>query len=175
MAVRQSLTFDLDESGIEHGENQFTLRLQSGELEVRANLTPQQLQTLVLQGLHQMPDIAPQLPVADEEDAFRLPMQFLKLYDDRAIQTLLREIDSEDMLNLLWYMQDDAFTVRFTDNLSRRAAEMCVEDLALITHNRPPFAQCPAVYLRKGREAAQRVLALVNRLIETGTLEDLRA
>ena len=150
----------------------FLLRFDLGSDSVTAELTPAALQTLGLQCVALMPQLAPQYTVASVEDAYRLPARQLKELDDRSTQLLLRELQSDSLIDFLWYMKDGDLIKLMLRNMSARAAEMMMDDLDQRWRGKNPDralvaqAQC-------GRAATQQVMAVVRRLIGEGQLPDI--
>lgn len=181
------LIFEKDESGlritlrdatpsiaraaIADGEH-FLLRFDLGSDSVSAELTPAALQILGLQCVALMPQLGPQYTVASVEDACRLPARLLNELDDRSIQRLLRELQSDSLIDFLWYMKDAGLIKLMLRNMSERAAEMLMDDLNTQWRGKNPD-QALATYARRGREAVQDVMAVVRRLIAEGLLPDV--
>jgi flagellar motor switch protein FliG len=83
----------------------------------------------------------------------------LKEVDDRSIQTLLREIASDQLLLALRGADDD-LKAKIFKNMSKRAAEMLREDLA---------AAAPA-RLADVEAAQKEILAVARRLSDAGEM-----
>ncbi len=78
----------------------------------------------------------------------------LKL-DDRAMQTVVRNVDTKD-LALALRNASEAVRARFLSNMSQRAAEMLTEEMSLATQ----------VRLKNVEEAQQRIVEVIKRLEE---------
>lgn len=87
------------------------------------------LQSLVLQALAYMPQLELGIVVKSEADAFRKLARSLKGFDNRSIQLLLREVQSDTLVAFLWYMKDGDLVRLVCDNMSKRAGEMLLDDL----------------------------------------------
>lgn len=79
--------------------------------------------------------------------------------DDRAVQLILREADQKDLVLALRGVTEDR-RERFLSNLSSRASELIVEELAF----QPPQPR------RTVEEAQQRLVAIARRLEDAGTI-----
>jgi len=78
---------------------------------------------------------------------------------DRAIQRVIREVDSKDLALALKGVNDEV-TARIFKNVSQRGAEMLKEDLSYMG----------PVRLREVEEAQQRIVAIIRRLDESGEI-----
>ena len=181
------LIFEKDESGLRinlhdavpslarasapNGHN-FLLRFDLGTDSVTAELTPAALQTLGLQCVALMPQLAPQYTVASVEDAYRLPARLLKELDDRSIQLLLRELQADSLIDFLWYKKDGDLIKLMLGNRSERAAEMLMDDLDRRWRGKNPD-QALAAQAQCGRQATGEIMATARRLIGEGQLPDV--
>jgi len=126
-----------------------------------------QVRALGLLCLHHFPDIEPRYAVPSEEEAFRLPARMIGMTDDRSLQVLLRETQSDDLIDFLWYMKDAEIARRIFGNLSERAGEMLFDDLqARYAHLHPDTA--PQVYVEKARAATLKIIDTFGRLANEG-------
>lgn len=132
-------------------------------------LTPTALQSLVLQALANMPDLEPRYTVPDLAEAYRRPARILLEFDDRSIQLLLRETQSDTLLNFLWYMADGALIKRILDNMSGRAAEMLMDDLNETWFGKNPDTVLD-VFARRGQAAIAEIMSLCEKLIAEGQM-----
>jgi flagellar motor switch protein FliG len=127
-------------------------------------LTPAALQSLVMQCLALMPSIEPRYAIPDLAEAHRRPARILLEFDDRSIQLLLREIQSDTLIEFLWYMKDGELIKRILDNMSKRAAEMLMDDL-----NEAWFGKNPEkvldVFARRGQAAIAEIMSVCEKLI----------
>lgn len=127
-------------------------------------LTPAALQSLVMQCLALMPSIEPRYAIPDLAEAHRRPARILLEFDDRSIQLLLREIQSDTLIEFLWYMKDGELIKRILDNMSKRAAEMLMDDL-----NENWFGKNPEkvldVFARRGQAAIAEIMSTCEKLI----------
>ena len=97
---------------------------------------------------------------------------WIGLLDDRSLQVLLREVQSDDLLDFLWYMKDGEIAKRVFANLSQRAAEMLFDDLELrYGHLNPDTV--PQVYIDKARAALLRILESFDQLQAEGQILQL--
>lgn len=132
-------------------------------------LTPAALQSLVMQCLALMPSIEPRYAIPDIAEAHRRPARILLEFDDRSIQLLLRETQSDTLLDFLWYMADGVLIKRILDNMSGRAAEKLMDDL-----NENWFGKNPDtvldVFAKRGQAAIAEIMSLCEKLIAEGQM-----
>ncbi|MEN3371962.1 FliG C-terminal domain-containing protein [Dechloromonas sp. ZS-1] len=134
-------------------------------------LSPSALQSLIFQALAYMPHMEPSIVVKGEADAFRKQACVLKDLDDRSIQLLLREVQSDTLINFLWYMKNGDLIRLVLSNMSGRAAEMLLEDLEDTWGGKDPD-QATAIHAEKGQRAIAEIMSIVERLISEGQLPD---
>lgn len=150
-------------------DGSYTLRFTVGKDLIEVGLSPPALQTLVLQCVMQIPDLVPQHTQASVEDAYRQSALFILAMDNRSLQTLLREIHSEELVDFLWYMKSAELIRHVCRNMAQRAAEMLVEDLSLRwSGNNPDTAL--ETQARCGRAAVLEILSIVRRLADEGQI-----
>jgi flagellar motor switch protein FliG len=118
------------------------------------NLLPPTEQSAVLEKIKaEDPELSEQI-----KDALFVFEDLVKI-DDRSMQTILRELQS-DTLSLALKGADDAIRDKIFKNMSRRAAEILLDDIA----SKGP------VRLSEVEKAQKEVLAVVQRLAEEGQI-----
>jgi hypothetical protein len=150
----------------------FQVRFDVGGDSVVVTLTATALQTLGLQCVALMPMIAPKTTVASVEEAYRLPARFLKAFDDHSIQVLLRECQSDTLIDFLWYMKDAELIKLLLKNCSQRAAEMLMEDIDGRWRGKNPDTALE-FNARCGREAVLEITGIARRLMAEGQLPNI--
>lgn len=150
----------------------FHLRFDIGGDSFTAVMTPAELQALGLQCIAHMPSLMPQVSVASVEEAIRYPARRIKELDDRSIQILLRECQSDVLVDFFWYMKDADLIKLVLRNMSQRAAEMLMDDLDRTWRGKNPDSALEA-YARRGREAVTETMTIVRRLIDEGQIPDV--
>lgn len=153
-------------------EEKFYLNFVSGSDTLKVVLTSLSMQSLALQCIALMPALAPQYCVPSVEEAIRLPARVLRELDDRSIQILLRECQSDALIIFLWYMKDGELLRRFMHNMSQRAAQMLMEDMNEKWHGKDPDQALQTEALG-GRECVQEIMAIVQRLIHEGQIPNI--
>jgi hypothetical protein len=138
-------------------------------MRVQVELNAAQARTLGLLCLQHFPDIEPRYAISGEDEAYRLPARRIAFFDDRALQVLLRELCSEDLIVFLWYMKDAELAKRMLRNMSHRAAQMLLADLAAFSARGNPD-KVPLSMLIPARQAVLRVLDVVDRLQQEGQI-----
>ncbi len=147
----------------------YTLTAYVGDDAVEVGMSPAAVQTLGLQCAMYFPALTPQHTVASVEEAYRLPARFIREMDNRALQLLLREVQSDELTTFLWYMKDAELLRKVCRNMSRRAAEMLVEDMDQQWHGKDPDKALDAE-AGVGREAVLQMLSFVRRLADEGQI-----
>ena len=158
----------------EDGRYLLTLTLTLEGRAVRARLSPTALQVLGLQCVTHLPDLTPRFTVASIEESYRQPAMLLKYYPDRQIQRLLRELTSDCLIDFVWYMDDEAILDMMTNNLSKRAAELFLDDLEDTWGGKDPN-NALEFEVRRGREAVMQVMNTLQRMVDEGAVDDIAA
>lgn len=151
-------------------EGGYWATFQSGGDTVNLNLTPDLLNILGLQCVAHMPLIAPDRPASTLENSYRLPAQFIKSLDNRSIQWLLSECQSETIACFLWYMKDGDLIRQVFRNVSQRVAELLMDDLEQSWRGRNPD-ESTTPYAQQGRKAVMKIIRLARRLAGEGQIE----
>lgn len=160
-----------DTLSIESHGSEYRASFQSGADTVSLTLSPDLLSILGLQCLVHLPELAPQQAVPKLEDSYRLSAGFIKALDNRSLQCLLRECEYGTLTCFLWYMKDGDLIRNVFSNLSQRAAEMLMDDLELNWRARNPDDTANR-WVRHGRAAVLKVLALTRQLANEGQIEE---
>jgi hypothetical protein len=168
----QSVAFSMTPSDIRVDSAPLKLRCRSGDTLAEIDLSPELLKQLGLQCLALMPDLEPRMAVPSLEEACRIPAYALKLLDDREIQYLLRECQSDTLECLLWYMKDGDLLSLIVKNMSQRAAEMLMEDLSTRWRGRDPDKATESK-ARLGREAVGEIMKIAHRMRDEGYISEL--
>jgi hypothetical protein len=152
----------------------FKIRFETGEGNdaVIVTLTASALQTMGLQCAALMPAIFPAFTVASVEEAYRIPVRVMRELGDRSIQTLLRECQSETLIDFLWYMKDGALMKQVLRNMSQRAAEMLMADIDERWRGKNPDTALEA-NAKRGREAVLEIMEIMRRLIAEKQIENV--
>lgn len=155
-------------------DNTFRLRLEGdGGEAVSGTLTPEILQALALKCIARLPELNMHHRVATDTEAVRRSARMIQRYDDRSIQLILREIDSENLQAFLWFMKDAALLKHILANMSRRAAEFLMDDLQQNWADRDPDNAERAVDIKPGVKAVSTMLAICRRLTDEGQLPEV--
>lgn len=125
----------------------------AGGVEFLANVLNQVDRSTEKQIMDTLAQIDPQLHELVQSKLF--VFEDIRLLDDRSIQRVLQEVDQKDLLMALRGASDDIRQIIFR-NLSKRAAQLLMEDLAVMG----------PVRLRTVEEAQQRIVNVVRRLEE---------
>ncbi|MBE9532573.1 MAG: hypothetical protein IMF04_00490 [Proteobacteria bacterium] len=151
-------------------DNEFVLQIDSDDIQLSLTLDAVQIQILGLKCVHYIPDIEPKFAIASEEEVYRIPAKALVTLEDRDIQTLMRQIQCDELRECIWYMQDTVgFADKIINNMSKRAAEMMRDDLASYYGNQHPDT-AELRRTEKARQATLNILNITNRLQSTGEI-----
>lgn len=169
MTVKVSIIANnLDPQLTQINENEFLLQIDSEDVELSLTLNAFQIQTLGLKCVHYIPDVDLRFAVAAEEEVYRLPAKMISQLEGREIQTLLRELQSDEIKQFLWYMKDSKDIVqKFLNNMSQRAKEMMIEDIDDYYNALHPDS-APLKHTIKARKATEKLLNLVHHYQQTG-------
>jgi len=169
MTVKVSiLANDIDPQLTKINDNEFLLQIDSEDINLSLTLNSFQIQTLGLKCVHYIPDIEPRFAVASEEEVYRTPAKMLVQLEDREIQTLLRETQSKEMQQFLWYMKDSEDLVnKFLNNMSQRAQEMMITDIGDFYKMLHPDT-APLKHTEKARKATEKLVNLMHHYHQTG-------
>lgn len=152
---------------VEPHEGGYCATFQSEADTVNLTLNPDLLSILGLQCVAHLPEIAPERAVSTVEDSYRLSAKFIKSLDNRSLQCLIRECQSESIVCFLWYMKDGDLIRQIFRNMSQRAAEMMMDDLEQTWRGRKPD-EANSHFVQQGREAVLKILGLARRLAGEG-------
>ena len=156
--------------------NTFLLGLEgSNENVVAVTLAPEALQTLALKCISRLPELNTPHRVATDTEANRQPARMLLRYEDRSIQLILREIQSDTLQAFLWFMKDVALLKRILANMSRRAAEYLMDDLQQNWAGKDPDDDSHVLEVKAGIEAVSAILKTCRRLTDEGQLPEVTA
>ncbi|MBP8277861.1 MAG: hypothetical protein KAX55_13325 [Propionivibrio sp.] len=160
---------------------QFVLQFdgEKGET-IRIALTADSLQSLAqscvrcLQGTAQTgaQNLSARQAMTDPE-TLRSAGQRLKGYDDRSLQTLLRETEWSTLLAFLWFLKDGDLLKRILANLSGRAALITMDELTEKWAGIDPDDPGRGGERQTGMDAVATVLATCQRLTACGELPEL--
>jgi len=169
MAVKVSIiASDIEPQLTQINDNEFTLQIDSDDINLSLTLNAFQIQTLGLKCVHYIPDIEPRFAVATEEEVYRLPAKMIGQLEDREIQTLLRELQSDEIKQFLWYMKDSKEIVnKFLNNMSQRAKDMMIEDIDDFYKILHPDS-APMKHTEKARKSTEKLVNLVHRYQQSG-------
>lgn len=157
-------------------DNTFWLQFSaSGEEVFTVTLAPEALETLTLKCINRLPELNSPRRVATDAEAIRQPARRLLRYEDRSIQLVLREVDSQTLQAFLWFMKDAELLKRILDNMSRRAAEFLIDDLQLEWAGKDPDDDSRIREIKAGIQAISTVLDICRRLTDEGQLPEIVA
>lgn len=135
----------------------------------RISLTRPELENLTLLAAKHLPGLLPGVEVEEDEDVYRIPLLRLMDMTDRDIQMFLREVQSDDLVKVLWFMDDATFTERMMANLSQRAREMLQGDLKDFAAAQARLNERAQAHNRaEAIEAAKRLIATLHAVVENG-------
>lgn len=149
----------------------YFLSVVDGENSVVFDMTIDEVRLLGLSCARFAP--VPELPrVADDDLA---PVRALSScvlgMDDRSVQALLRETQSDVLLSFMWVCADEELAKRFFSNMSQRAAQMLFEDLsAMVDSFGGPSEPRNARRVVEACRCAVDILSSARRLVSEGAI-----
>jgi len=116
------------------------------------------------------PATAPGVAVVNSDDAlWRLKAQALQRLPATGMQLLLRELDTTDLLYVLWFTKNQQLGQSVINNLSCRAAAMVLDELIARFYGRNPDTASEQDKTQ-AHQSLQRVLDILQRLTDEGQI-----
>jgi hypothetical protein len=163
----------------EESGGQYTLHfhgIEDGQCEVSITIGGAALEALIRQAGALLPSPSQELTLPDIEANWRATAWPIRQLSDKSWQVVLREVSSESLCLVLWYLKDVELARRVMNNFSLRAAEMLIEDLIAKFQGRDPDnLPKEAKLVRQARKALQEMLDLLNRMVAIGQIEEYTA
>ena len=158
----------------EPDNNDFQIRFVSDNKSdsVVVTLTASKLMSLGLQCAEHIPSVLPAFTAATIEEAYRIPARVIKELKDQSIQNLMRECQSETLVDFLWYMKDGDLIKQIMRNISQSAGESLMDDLNARWRGKNPDTVLE-INAQHGRQAVQDIMKTIQDLITEGTIEDV--
>ncbi len=137
----------------------------------RIALTAAELETVALQAARLIPGLLPGVEVQEDEDLYRVPLMRILDLPDRDIQTFLREVQADDLIQALWFMDEPRLKERVLSNMSQRAREMLEADILDFAASHDRLTERGQTRNRSDAlESCKRLIAVLHALGETGQL-----
>ena len=151
-------------SMVEKGDDgMFRVEFSTGAGRLSARLDQAGLRVLALQAGAFFP---PGERVSEEGwDAVREGVRDIAEIDDRSAQLLIRELQSDDLIDCLWFAKSMGLTELIVRNMSSRAAEMLVDDMARRWGGKDPD-KAKRLERERGRAACSEVFKIAMRLAD---------
>lgn len=172
-----AIALQLDNPAIQlskDGEStRYVLHVEQGEIKIDIDLSAITFEALVRQWQTLIPSpnfelTPPEVAASWRESAWRL-----KRLSDRSWQLLLREIQSEQLLFVLWYLKDVDIAQAVLRNMSLRLAAMTADDLITKFEGcNPDNVPQNDSRVRGACESLKEILAVLNRLVYEGQVEE---
>lgn len=169
MSTELNLTMHQPGFTLEKAEDGFALTLTQGGVVVSLTLTEMSLRALATQAETLLPPLKSALTRPEIEASFRQSGERLLSLDGRAWQTLLREVRSDTLVRVLWYLKNPALGQAVFRNVSGRVAVILLEDLTECYQGKNPDTVPEAVAIR-GRDALAEILETLDRLRQEGRI-----
>lgn len=170
-----AIALQLDNPAIQlskEGEStRYVLHVEQGEIKVDIDLNATTFENLVRQGQTLIPSPNPELTLPEVAGIWRATAWPLQRLSDRAWQLLLREVQFESLLFVLWYLKDVEIAKAVLRNMSLRAAAMLTDDLiAKFEGCNPDNLPQEDSRVRGARESLKEILTALNRLVYEGQI-----
>lgn len=172
MANSISLTLDNPAFRIEKAEHgmHYILHFDGDDAKVAVQLSLPILDVLLRQGEALVPRPEERLPTPEVDRTWRESAWLLRELDDRSWQLLLREVSSDALVLVLWYLKDRDIASAAMRNCSQRLAAMLTEDLIARYGGRNPDDAKEST-VQMARKALAEILAILYRLVDEGQVE----
>lgn len=152
----------------------YMLSFKSGEgaqVAVDVTLDAAVLESLMRQASALLPSPNPELTSPEVDASWRETAWPLRQLSDNAWRLLLREVQSESLICVLWYLKDIKVARAVMHNMSERAAEMTADDLiARFNGCNPDTLAAEDSRIEGAREGLKEMLAALNRLVREGQI-----
>lgn len=170
-----AIALQLDNPAIQlskDGEStRYVLHVEQGEIKIDIDLNATTFETLVRQGQTLIPSLNPELTLPEVAGIWRATAWPLKRLSVRAWQLLLREVKSESLLFVLWYLKDEELAKAVLRNMSVRAAAMTSDDLiAKFEGCNPDNLAQDDSRVKGAREGLREMLDFLSRLVAEGQI-----
>lgn len=170
-----TITLQLDNPAIQlskdDGSTRYVLHVEQGEVKVNIDLSATDFESLVRQGQVLIPSPNLELTQPEVAASWRESAWPLQRLSDNAWRLLLREVQSESLLYVLWYLKDVELAKAVLRNMSLRAAAMVTDDLIVKFEGRnPDNVPQEDSRVRDARGCLKEMLAALNRLVEEGQI-----
>lgn len=175
--MSHAIALQLDNPAIQlskDGEStRYVLHVEQGEIKIDIDLSAITFEALVRQWQTLIPSPNFELTPPEVAASWRESAWPLKRLSDRSWQLLLREIQSEQLLFVLWYLKDVDIAQAVLRNMSLRLAAMTADDLiAKFDGCNPDNVPQKDSRVRGACESLKEILAVLNRLVYEGQIEE---
>jgi hypothetical protein len=156
--------------------SRYTLSFKDGEgaqVAVDVTLDTAVLELLIRQASALLPSPNPELTPLEVNASWRESAWPLKRLSDNAWRLLLREVQVESLIYVLWFLKDEGLAKAVMRNMSVRAAAMTADDLIAKFQGRDPDNLPQDALLLKGaHQSLKEMLDILNRLVDEGQIEE---
>ena len=155
----------------DYGSTRYVLHIEQGEIKADIDLSAANFEAFVRQGQALIPSPNLELTPPEEAASWRESAWPLKQLSDNGWRLLLREVSSESLSYVLWFLKDVEIAKAVMRNMSLRAAAVFTDDLIAKFEGRDPDSLPQADgRVRGARESLKEMLALLNRLVVEGQI-----
>lgn len=135
-------------------------------------LTDINMKAFGLTAIATCPILNPEIVLDSELDAVRYLAKPLFELDDRSIQLLLREVQSDTLIYFMWFIKDEELIQTIFRNMSQRAGEMLADDLLEIStrYGNPDSERVKKTVLRDAMDSTKYIVSVYNRLSDEGQI-----
>lgn len=149
-----------------------TLTFQDGQTRVAIEFSAAALHALLQQAQALIPQPLAVLPEPEVDAAWRDAAWPLRKLDDQAWRLLMREVQFDPLLEVLWYLKDRDLARKVIKNCSVPAGAMIVDDLVARHQGKDPD-QASAQTRQAMRQELTRILDIVYRLADEGQIRGI--
>ena len=173
--MTHSIALQLDNPAVrlsKEGESaRYVIHVEQGEIKADIHLSRADFEALVRQGQTLIPSPNPELTSPEVDASWRETAWPLQRLSDKAWQLLLREVQAESLICVLWYLKDIKIAKAVMRNMSQRAAEMTTEDLITKYQGcNPDTLAAEDSRIKGARAGLKEMLAVLDRLVVEGQI-----
>lgn len=170
-----TIAFQLDNPAIklskDDGSTRYVLHVEQGEIKTDIDLSVTNFEALMRQGQALIPSPNLELTPPEVAASWRESAWPLKRLSDNGWRLLLREVSSESLILVLWFLKDVEIAKAVMRNMTQRAAAMTTDDLiAKFEGRNPDNLPQEDSRVRGACESLKEILTALNRLVEEGQL-----
>lgn len=140
--------------------------------QIEVTLSDDEIKALGLNIILIHPVIEPKIDLGNELDAVRYLARGLVELSDRDMQCLLREVQSDALIETLWLMESVDLSKLVFRNMSQRAAQMLLEDLESKSVVGSVNLEKNVKKAISAKKCVLEILSIAKKLVNSGQIEN---